>query len=691
MNFLRIRHISTEYLKTFTRLNGGGSGKSENQRLLARNEVIREALISNPADASLASALSKLCFDVLGLIFDREEERYHSLVPWKTEPIIAVCKSLVEISRHAGPGSRSLYFLSQRLLFDIAFHLFCHPDYSQHFERDWGGEHKELILTDVFYDLAESQNTSPRLSGDLAAEGAWVGRIFSMLHYKMASKPPNLEGLIAAVDLWKSICHSAARTRPDRLVTLFCNLRDAATSNLDDGVNAPYIMGDYSWYSEWQSKFEKLSPSVSALRQYEQAYNAFFGNEVEEDWRSISERASREPATVLGQWKLEDVYRGCIQASAFSLIGYLFALLAYYKYWDILREIWYCSQPEDAGPIAHVEHDFFSPRSKKAFLKWALSLEDLADEYFFDRHHFGINLGKACVVVLADFLHRDGHQPINFHISNLASSERAISFIKRLLSQLYEIEDAEVTAAFGWVNESSKDLRFWCELRLNQELERVESIKGRILSDARPDLKVSSGDRQLLYDAWKKTHETFWSSLSLREWVIPRITRSLLQDHHEVVLVDFLETFYLCAYTGRRIGGLDFNGNWFASTFVYNLINKIVENANGTVRGSGQHDWILPLSLRAKYRGLEANTIGQEMNLPIQEGDGVFWDNTERPIAISPGAILLDLHEWLPLPWSGGSKPVVVYGFTEFSEKTTVGLSLYFDLKIVKPQGIIVY
>ncbi|CAN0518242.1 unnamed protein product, partial [Laminaria digitata] len=282
-------------------------------------------------------------------------------------------------------------------------------------------------------------------------------------------------------------------------------------------------------------------------------------------------------------------------------------------------------------------------------------------------------------------------QPLSFNISNISESRRAISLLKRLISQAYCIEDVRIGSAFGWNTSSLKRLRTWCEYRLKNELKRVELVHNRILDEGRPDLESSVGDRQVLYDTWQKTHEEFWKMLSLRRWIEPEFTRTLLPDVFDVVYLDYVESYRFCVRIGRQISGLDFNGAEFANRLVALLIQKLAGSALGTVRGYGRYNWILPLSWRSECAGLSFEEVGNTRNLPITSDDHVFFDNIDRPLALREDAFSLRMHTWPDFPWSGGHYPVVVYGFTDFNVKVRVGLSLYYELEVRRPQEIVLY
>ncbi len=192
------------------------------------------------------------------------------------------------------------------------------------------------------FSEVERQNYDPLLFGDLYAEGEWVSNIMGRMNFNLRYSP-NQEGLNAALGLWESIVSYSAKSIPDRLLKLFKNIKETATSNLYGYQMMPIMHLETEAFESWRKKFETIKPyRISNLKQNLDAIKVLYGDVVDGDWATFNgafEGPSQFVSSTLP--KIEDIYCECIQGSVFDSIAYMFGVCAFHERWKELRECWY--------------------------------------------------------------------------------------------------------------------------------------------------------------------------------------------------------------------------------------------------------------------------------------------------------------------------------------------------------------
>lgn len=662
-------------------------------KLLSRIEIVREGLSSNPSDGELKKAICPLFKDVRRLVFDVDGKKFLRLNECKVFLIVAFCQSLVEINKYSLFKDRELTFSSQRWLFQLAIYLFSHPEYDSWFEHQFGsGKEQKLVLTQAIFELAERQNFSPTFYADLAAEGEWVKQVLDITSYKVLSISPSPKGLNAVLELWQNICLMATKHRPERIEKLFINLKESATSILHADAGPPYIYPDTHWFPEWREKYAKLTPSVGSIQEYEKAYSAFIGEEEVgeggDEWSHIREEACKNKAEPISPWELEDLQRACIQHSALASIYWLFALVAQSGLWCELRKCWYASQPLDSN-ANYCEHDLFS-RDPTAFITWVLDNSGGWHINLYERHDLDSNAARACIVILAELINTNENYQLSISTSDVKETEMAIRLVSLLRHQIPLIKDPDVGEAFKWDQACADDLFDSCESQLESQKGVLEDRLKQLLANCVPNPANNPKDKVLLFDAWRETQKNFWNTFGSSEWANISFVKKLPPEM-VTASVDSFESYYLSSKSTKVVHGLQFQGGWVAGELRRQVLIKLMNSAKGTLgaKPSGSY-WILPNSSTEYYRR-EREEIFDRWQIQVPEDDPICRLGIDRMIIIEPGAIELQIYEWHNMPWHHvGDKPTVVFGFTDFSEKIHVGLSLYYDLKINDPNGITV-
>jgi len=656
-------------------------------KLKARIDVVREGLVSNPLDVDLEMTIKELMLEVRRLIFDKKWIIPLPINNWFV--IINFILSLNEVSASARKNNRNLNFSAQRSVFVILGYIFNHPQYSElcH-QSSYAGEDNVFDLIQTMFSEAERQNYDPCLFGDLYAEGEWVSNIMGRMTFKLHYSP-NQDGLISALSLWENFVSYSARSNPDRIPKLFKNMKEATTSNLYGHLSTPNMLSESVAFQSWREMFEDIKTfRISTLKQCEAAFKVLHGEEVDGDWAVFNGAFGEESQFIFGELpEIEDVWLECIQASVFDSIAFMYGVCAFNDLWKELRECWYLSQPEDADAI-YCDHQFFC-RNPEAFSHWACDHVVSVDRTIFERHDLKVNIALACTVLIGDMLN-NGVTP-SFSFDAIANAEKLERFITLLQAKSEIITRESVRTAFGWSTIEASRLKLKVDGFLASELDRCKQYIADSLKKCIPNITINSidrnlneGDRELVYEAWNQTNQNFWKFLCRIHAVRVSLSRSLLPN---IIQVPFKahESYYLSKKSGKKIHGHDFAGKYVAEKLKARVAQSLIAMALGPLsKAVADCTWFISKD--------DWNETGWN-RLKAMYGFNSNLDNSikvqgKQSFVVEKDAAELVLHEWTNMPWSGGEYPVVVYGFTDFSDFTTGVSSLYYELKILNPSGI---
>jgi hypothetical protein len=656
-------------------------------KLKARIDVVREGLVSNPLDVELETTINELLLEVRHLIFDEKWINPLPISNWLV--VINFILSLNEVSASARKNNRSLNFSAQRSVFRILGYIFNHPQYSELCDK-WSSTDRDNIfdVIQTMYSEAERQNYDPCLFGDLYAEGEWVSDIMGYMTFKL-HYAPNQDGLSSALRLWESFVLYSAQSNPSRIPKLFQNIKEAATSNLYGHLQSPIMLSETQAFQKWRKMFKEIKPCrITTLKQYESAFKVLHGKEVEGDWAVFNGDFGNESQFLGGTLsEIEDVWSECIQGSVFDSIAYMYGVCAFNNLWKELRQCWYLSQPEDAN-ATYCDHQLFS-RDPQAFSHWVSAHIIPLDRTIHDRHDLRAHIAAACTVLIGDMLNTNVSP--TFIFDTIAKAEKLELFMTLLQTKSDIINQKSVRTAFGWNISEAKGVKLKVDDFLVSELDRCKQYITDSLKKCIPDITISSvnrnlneRDRELVYEAWNKTNQNFWSVFSRKLVIRVIFSKSILPN---IIQRPFQtqNSYYLSAKSGKRIHGIDFDGNSVANL----LISKVAQNLSSVAKSpvskvTADCTWFISTDdwneegrgqLKAKY----GYNFRSDKSIRV---DG------KQSFIVEKDAAELVLTEWSTMPWSDGEQPVVVYGFTNFSEFTTGKSSLYYELKVLNPSGI---
>jgi len=655
-------------------------------KLKARIDVVREGLVSNPLDVELKTTIIELRQEVTLLIFDEKWINPLPISNWIV--VINFILSLNEVSASARKNNRSLNFSTQRSVFMILGYVFNHPQYLKLCD-EWESPDKENVfsLIQTMYSEAERQNYTPMLFGDLYAEGEWISNI--MGHMTFLRYSPNQKGLISALRLWENFVSYSAKSNPDRILKLFENLKEAATSNRYGHEVMPFMHPETEEFQSWQKMFEGIKPfRISTLNQFEAAFKVLHGEEVDGDWavfNGVFEKGLQFMAGTLPN--IEDIWSECIQGSAFDSIAYMYGVCAFNDLWKQLRECWYLSQPEDAD-ATYCDHRFFS-RDPQEFSCWVNDHIIPLDRTIHERHDLKVHIAAACTVLIGDMLNTS--KSPSFRFDAIAKAEKLERFITLLQTKSEIINRESVRTAFGWDSIESNSIKLEVDDFLAFELERCKKYIADSLKKCIPNITLNSadrnlnrGDRELVYEAWNQTNQNFWSYFTM----VPAIKLSYSTTHladMNIVQVPFkaYESYYLSEKSGKRIHRLDFSGLNIAARLNSIIIRNLRAVARSQVSkveaGStwfiSEDDWCGREQFQTRY-GYDSHS---DITIKVRGKQSFIVDKDSAELV---------LHEWKFMPWLGEGHPVVINGFTDFSELTTGISSLYYQFRLLNPSGI---
>lgn len=657
-------------------------------QLKARIDIVREGLISNPLDIELETTINELTLEVRRLIFS---ENWIIPIPNNSWTLIrSFVLSLNEISASARNNNRSLHFTAQRSVFHILGHIFNHPQYSVLCERrpfDDTGNIFDVIQ--IMYGEVERQNYTPNLFGDLYAEGEWISYIMGFMVIKHRY-PPNQNGLISALSLWESVISYSAICNSSRIPKLFKNIKEAATSNLYGYLSMPFLYPETDLVIAWEKKVSEIyPPRIKTLKHYEDAFKVLHGEKVEGDWASFN--SSFGEALNFSGVKLpdiDDVWCECIQGSVFDSIAYMYGVCAYRDLWKELRECWYLSQPDDAN-AQYCDHPFFT-RDPNEFSQWIINHVVSIDRSIEERHDLKVHIAAACTVLIGEML--DTGRSMSFQLTSIAYAEKLEQFLLLLRTKLNTISKQSVINAFGWSQKSNK-IKLKVNQLLTRELANCKSYIADRLKECVPnitinirDINLNKEDRELVYEAWNQTNHNFWGELVFK--ASPSVKLSFSSDiPSENIKIKFTahESYFLSGKSGKKIHGHSFDGHAVASKLNQILLHTLTAMANSQASESIQDGtWLI---CRDDWNNDTFRQFQSKYGYDHYSDKSILIGGN-RSFVIEKEAIELVLHEWTCMPWSSGEYPVVVYGFTEFSEFTTGESSLYYELKVLKPSGV---
>lgn len=656
-------------------------------KLKARIDVVREGLVSNPLDVDLETTIGELMLEVRSLLFDG---KWINPLPSNHWLVIRnFILSFNGIAASARKKNRSLNFTAQRSVFVILGYIFHHPQYSELCDK-WSSTNEDNIfdVIQTMFSEAERQNYEPCLFGDLYAEGEWVSDVMGFRTLSLR-KSLNQKGLSSALNLWESLISYSAKSNPDRIPKLFNNIKQSATNNYSH-LQTPLMLSENLTFWRWIKKFNDIKPRISTVSEYEDALRVLNGEVVVGDWAVFNgnfEDGSQFMSGTLPE--VEDVWPVCIQGSVFDSIAYMYGVCAFNNLWKELRECWYLSQPEDAD-ANYCDHQLFS-RNPDAFSGWINDHIIPLDRAIEERHDLKVHMAAACTVLIGDMLNTGCS--FSFRFDAITNAEELERFITILKTKSGFIEKEPVMTAFHWNVSEANTLKLNVDNFLDSELVRCKQYITDSLKKCIPDTVINSvnmnfnkGDRELVYEAWNQTNQNFWKlfsgvpaiRVSFSKNLLPNIIQHPFEAH---------KSYYLSERSGKKLHALDFGG----TNVAYRLIDKIAQTlkaiasspitkvAEGSAWFISNDDWNEEgwSQLHAKY--------GFNINF-----DKAIRVSGDQSFVLEKDAAELLLHEWTFMPWSEEEEgcPVVVYGFTEFSECTTGVSSLYYDFNILNPFGV---
>ncbi|MFT4739615.1 MAG: hypothetical protein ACI9L9_000388 [Marivirga sp.] len=657
-------------------------------KLKARIDVVREGLVSNPLDVDLETTIIELRQEVRKLIFDKKWTNPLPISNWLV--VMNFILSLNEVSASARKNNRSLNFSAQRSAFSILGYIFNHPQYLELCDK-WSSEGSDNIfdVIQTMYSEVERQNYDPCLYGDLYAEGEWVSRIMGYMSFKLSKFSPSQEGLTSALGLWENLVSSSANSNPDRIPKLFENIKEATTSNLYGHLRTPFMYPGTEVFQSWKKMFEDIKPfRISTLKQHVAAVKVLHGEEVEGDW-AVFNGAFGEGSQFMVETlpKIEDIWFECIQGSVFDSIAYMYGVCAFNDLWKELRKCWYLSQPEDAD-ATYCDHQLFS-RDPQAFSTWISDHIVPMDRTIHDRHDLKIHMAAACTVLIGEMLNTG--RPPSFGYDSIAKAEDLERFIRVLKGKSKMINRESVKIAFGWDNSEANSVKLKVDEFLASELVRCQQHIANSLKNCIPNITINTvdrslnkGDRELVYEAWEKTNKNFWSFFSIAPAIKVSFSKNILP---EIIQMPFNahESYYLSERSGKKLHGLDFGGSSVAASLTHRVAQKLNAIARSQVSNiAADSTWFISED--------DWNTKGRDQ-LKARYGFDFHSDKSitvrgKQSFVVEKETAELVLHEWTFMPWSGGEHPVVVHGFTEFSEFTTGVSSLYYQFNVLNPSGI---
>ncbi|WP_156941173.1 hypothetical protein [Cobetia crustatorum] len=355
--------------------------------------------------------------------------------------------------------------------------------------------------------------------------------------------------------------------------------------------------------------------------------------------------------------------------------------------WDILKECWYCSQPEDADAI-YVNHDFLS-RDPLAFMEWILNHVLSIDRTIYDRVDLKAHIALACVIIMGDIVKRAKLQP--FPVNSITISDDLKSFIELLKLKLDIILDRSVMDAFGWSYMEAREIKIQVNKFLDKELFRLDKYIAKELKNCIPVTRFSENDKhkdtsdlKIIYKAWKLTNINFWNSFQSCSAINVSYTKGIPPKVLEYSFKG-CSSYYFSSRSGKELIGNEF----FGAEAVGRLINALASEFKSIASTTGlkrdeDYTWFICEEDRdsdtlKKFEGKYGVRINTE---------NIVYSNCNRSFAVESNTAELVLHNWTFLPWSESTTPVIIYGFLEFEDIVTGVAAIYYDLHILKPKGV---
>ncbi len=163
-------------------------------------------------------------------------------------------------------------------------------------------------------------------------------------------------------------------------------------------------------------------------------------------------------------------------------------------------------------------------------------------------------------------------------------------------------------------------------------------------------------------------------------------SKSILADMN-IIQIPFeaYESYYLSDRSGKRIDGLDFAGFAVARDVSMLLARNLMDIAKNPVsQVPSGCTWFIS---EADWNTANLNRFGEKYGFDRHSCIHIRVFGNESFI-VEKETIELVLHKWTFLPWSEGKHPVVVYGFTDFSEITSGVSSVYYKINLLKSSGV---
>jgi hypothetical protein len=345
------------------------------------------------------------------------------------------------------------------------------------------------------------------------------------------------------------------------------------------------------------------------------------------------------------------------------------------------------SQPEDAD-ATYCDNQLFS-RNPQAFSTWISDHIVPMDRTIYERHDLKVHIAAACTVLIGDMLHTGGSP--SFRFNGIAKTEELERFISVLQNKSEIINQKSVRIAFGWDSSDANSIKLKVDNFLATEIDKCKQSIDNALKKCIPDITINSadrnlnkGDRELIYEAWNQTNQNFWRSFIMEPVVKVSFARSIFPDIIEIPF-KAAKSYYLSKKSGEKIHGLDFSGDRVAAELNYQIAQKLKAMAKRPVsKVVTDCTWFIS---EDDWNEDGRNKLKARYGFDLKSDKSIKVSGKESFIVEKEAAELV-LHEWTFMPWSGGECPVVVHGFTDFSEFTTGVSSLYYQFRIRNPSGI---
>lgn len=358
----------------------------------------------------------------------------------------------------------------------------------------------------------------------------------------------------------------------------------------------------------------------------------------------------------------------------------MFCLISRHDYWEVLKQIWYCSQPEHSD-VSYCEIDFFSRNPKTLFAWFVRNFKD--DLYLrrsiLDRDPLKVNAVRFLVVLYADFVYRSRDIKFEPVFAKVKDLEIATTIFQSMRNCVDLIENEKVSASFGWVNPHPTRLKIECLANLKiMEADfqnRIKSNLSRMVPDKGKHLKI-------INDIWRGTVERFYEHVVAAPWLNVKYSTTLQEHFVSYPFSDRQSHCYLPDSTGY-VPGLIFN----ADQLFYSVLRYFVDEVKMSAQGERTEKlpgtlWLVP-SPMYKYAAQMRDHLSKICGFKVGIDDPVLRYDGDRIISIEEGSLVTWLFDWGELPWRGHDKPIPIFGYVDFKERAEGELHLYMSVQII--------